>query len=184
MPRSPKQRKLLSNWLLCIFVVLVAVTGKVASQESTKAKPISSGELANSETRLENVTLIGKVIGKKTSRGDIGVVLELEGVDGYQYSAFISQDVESVPLSIGSRVQLVGSSIGSGALAVTTPHGVKLLKEEGGRRTITGVNVHNGTASWQAGHQIANTSTDVPDGYYPELVMITDSTGRRTLEKP
>lgn len=185
MPQLQGKGKLLASYgPVTAFALVVICITKVSSIDSSAAKAVAAAEIAKSDSYFENVSAIGTVIQNKLSKDGQGHVLTLEGADGFPYTAYISPAVQHVPLTIGDKVEVTGSSIGKGAIAVSKPKGLAIVKKRGIAHTIYSVEIQGGTARWQAGEFVAKVKTTLPDGYYNCLVVQADSSGRKVLVNP
>lgn len=177
-----RKRALLKALTLGGFCFLVVAVSKTASKEIGPSRAISDGDLAVSDSYMESITVTGTVVGIKPAKGNNGVVLLLEGAQGYQLTAYLSQDVGHKPLRVGNRVVVKGSSSQAGLISVTTADGLQVLKSGASTRTVNGIQVRNGVGSWQAGSGIGRAATELPDGYYRHLEVVSDAYGRKVLE--
>lgn len=171
------------NLPLIGFLILICLAAWFGSSDMRAVKAISGAELVNTQEHLENVTLTGRVLARKPAKGDIGTVLTLEAVDGFEFSAYISPDVGNVQLHTGEKVQVSGSSIAPGVLQVTNKKGLKKLKQITEPQLIQEVEVLNNVASWQNGNTVVTAPCTLANGNYKELHMTIDAKGRREISR-
>lgn len=166
---------------LIAFGLLLMFASSLGSTDMRAPKPKSAAEIATATEQLENVIVVGRVIARKPSKTGSGVVLTLEGKDGFQFSAYLSPDVQHIPLELGNTVSVIGTSIAKGALAVTKREGVRKLKPKESGRPLGNVVVSGGFATWNEGMRVRRVSSKLPTGMYPDAELMVDANGRREV---
>ena len=159
-------------------VLLIAVS-KMATVENPR--PSSVGEVATSNKQLENIQIVGKLVGKKPSKSQRGWILHVQAGNGSECEVYLTDDVPDQPMGLGDKFQFIGSTIGRGMLGVSRPDGVKALPKDGASIEVHNVEVFRGIGSWMSGNYIQRCQAQAIDGFYEVMHLEVDPSGASTL---
>ena len=160
------------------FVLALAAVGNL-SQAERPAVAKMGHELQAGHT--VDARFAGLIVGKQPSSR--GCNLKVRTHDGFTISAFIGPDVYlEKPLLVGHRVELIGTTIGPGRVAVTRRDAVVPVPTLGEQIIVGPVRVTAGVAYVYQRGDLLTMRTRLEDGVYERMELAVDEDSHAWLE--